>query len=101
MKSTCLKRSIPRRTESTASRALLEPPVKASQIPDTEGRKSLRVRMGGGFRYWEIVDGKGLEKADLEGLFKEVEEAKPGEGRFREGEVKNEGLVLSVLAMDG
>lgn len=44
-KHTCLKRDIPRRIARTATWVLLlPPPVKASQMPETDGRKILRER---------------------------------------------------------
>lgn len=56
---TCRKSDIPRRMAVTASRALLVPPVKASQIEETEGRNNLLVKVGAELRrLWTVLGRK-------------------------------------------
>ncbi|KAJ1385580.1 hypothetical protein SESBI_41543 [Sesbania bispinosa] len=84
---TCLKRDIPRRIARTASRELsLPPPVKASQMPETEGRKSLREKIEG------LEQKIGALKDNSNGG--EEEWCKEGEG-----ETKMVGLRLWIMDM--
>lgn len=86
-KCTCLKRDIPRRIARTASLVLLLPPVKASQMPVTDGRKSLRER------------NEGLEEK-MGGLKEDCNGNEGVWGEEREGESKEGVLRLWIMDMD-
>lgn len=74
-------------------------------MPETEGRKSLRVSVSEGVGFWcrKILEGIKLKKCDLELGLKDDEETNNDEGECREGderETQNPGLRLCVIAIE-
>jgi len=84
----------------TASRALL-PPVKASQIPETEGRNNLLDSVGGGVWWLWILEWWVVKKCDPVCVLN----GNGGEGiegvKCEEGDMEMAGLRMWVMAMDG